>query len=236
MPFPTVESTTSTAFASSSTEHNAAYPATVSAGDLLLMVVSAFDGTTITTPTGYTELATAIDSAPVVVRAAVYAKAADGTEGGGSEAIALASAHTACAQVMRISGWAGDVSTDIDISSGGIGSSSTPDPDSVNAGWGDADNLFVAVVGAGDDDAIVTSYPTSYGGGATVASGGGANNGCSIGTAYRSLNGTTDDPGIFNLTSAEAWLAWTVVVAPAGAGGSNPMMNKMMHEGHSANG
>lgn len=232
MAFPVVESTTSTGFSSTSTTHAVDYPSTVDSGDLLVMVFAANDGAVITTPSGYTELDQDEDPPTVAVRVGVFVKSAAGTEGGGSETVTIDASKTAAAQIIRVTGWSGTIATDIDISTAAIGSSSTPDPDSVSAGWGSADNLFITVVGAGDDDATVTSFPTNYGGGSGVISGGGGNNGCTVGSCYRSLASTTDDPGIFNLSEAEAWVSWTLVVAPTGAGGTNPMMMKNMQESH----
>src|SRR5438128_859738 len=75
MAFPTVAST-NTSTSASSTTHTVNLPASISSGDLLLVVFGGNANTTLTWPSGYTEFAT---GSSVLCNAAY--RFADGTEG-----------------------------------------------------------------------------------------------------------------------------------------------------------
>jgi hypothetical protein len=218
MAFPVQQSVTATAFAVASTTHNVDYPATVNAGDLLLMIFSANDGVVITTPTGYTQLDQQ-SGGTGAIRTGIFAKSAAGTEGGTSETVTIASSKTACAQVMRITGWGGSVALSIDISTYATGTSTVPNPGIVTAGGGVDDNLYLAVVGAADDDETVSNDPSTFEGLVSTVSGGGVNDGCTVGSAYKEDTSASLDPATFLLSGSEEWVTWTLVVLPSAAGG-----------------
>ena len=212
MAFPTVESVTETSFASATTAHECDLPATVNAGDLLLLIF-ANDGNTVqTTPSGWTALDKQTQGNQVY--GGVYALDAAGTEGGGTVDVVTASAEAGSGHVYRITGWGGDVATHIDISALAFGTSDLPNPLTVTAGWGSEDNLFLAIACAGDDDESVNTGPINYTNIIDVACGAGANNSGRSYSARRNLAAASDNPGSFDLTGSENWVAWTVVVAP----------------------
>lgn len=120
MAAPTWQSTTVTDFGSDATSHAANCPATVNSGDLLL-AVAAFDGltTTVTTPSGWTQLMGSLSDDPV---GGVYAKVAAGSEGGTTVDWVTSNAQRGSVHIVRITGWAGAL--DRVLVGGGNGGSS----------------------------------------------------------------------------------------------------------------
>ena len=116
MAFPTVESVTEEGFAGATTSHAVDMPATVTSGDLLLMIFASYSNSAITTPSGWTELA---KTESQFVSNAFYAKKAVGTEGGTEVDVVTAAGVAASAHVYRITAWGGTIATDIDISGDG---------------------------------------------------------------------------------------------------------------------
>lgn len=212
----TVESVTETSMAAD-TSHLVDMPATVNSGDLLIILIAArFNSAEFDTPSGWTLLNSLHNN---VVEFAIYAKDAAGTEGGGTVDVTSTSSVAAAAQTYRISGWGGTLATDVDISGTlATGASTAPNPASVTAGWGShAQNLFIACGGAGDDDETWNAAPTNYTNLISTTSGGGINASGSVGSARRTLEADTDDPGTFTISASESWVAGTIVVKPAAA-------------------
>lgn len=216
MTFPVVESVTETPFATATTQHLCDFPATVNAGDLLILIAASDNATVQTTPGGWDLLDKRSPNNQVY--GGIYALEAAGTEGGGTVDVVTAAAEEMSAHMYRITGWAGTVSTDIDISTfvAEATGSTAPDPDSVTAGWGSDDNLFIAVAVSGDDDESATGGPTSYTNLTTVSSGSATGSAQpNSHSARRSLAAASDNPSAFSLTGTEQWLAWTIVIKPA---------------------
>jgi hypothetical protein len=220
MTFPTVESVTETSFATNTTAHECDLPATVNAGDLLLLVF-ANDGTTVqTTPAGWT----ALDKQPYLsqIYGGVYVLDAAGTEGGGTVDVVTAIAEAGAGHVYRISGWSGTIATDIDISTVATGEDAAPNSSSVTAGWGSDDNLFLSICCFGDDDETANTAPSpNYTNLVHTPCGAGANASGACASARRNFANATDDPTGFALTGIERWVAWTVVIKPAAGGGGS---------------
>src|SRR3972149_4008656 len=143
---PVVASVTATTFGSDTTGHLVSMPATVNAGDLLIVLFTNDGSATVTTPDGWTQLASTPNGS--AVRLSVYYKKAAGTEGGTTVDFVTSAAEQAAAQVYRITDW--DGTTPPAISSAATGSSPSPDPASLNpTGWGVEDTLWLAVAGGG---------------------------------------------------------------------------------------
>jgi hypothetical protein len=213
MAYASIEETLTQGFSSGSTTHAVDMPNSVSSGELLLIVFSSYACGTITTPSGWTSLDTKGN------HGAVFAKDADGTEGGTSVTVTVQVSKTASAIVHRISGWGGTLADDVDIAAVSAAQSAYPNARSLTAGWGAADNLFLSVAVAGDDDASFDSAPSGYSGLTSIVSGGGTNNGCSAGSAYIESASDTEDPTAFTLSASESWYAWTLVIEPGAAVG-----------------
>jgi len=209
--FPTVESRTESTNLSNPTNHTINMPDTVNADELLIIVIAIAGAVMPQEPTGWTDVSSGL-------RYGVFAKKADGSEDGGTVTVTTESGINSCAQTIRISGWSGDIS-DVEVGSIGSGLTTTPDPGSVTATWGSDDNLFIAFTCAENDDEEVTAAPTNYTNLLSTIIDGPANEGGSVGTAYRELASDTDDPGTFTLSGSELANAGTIVIRPAAAGG-----------------
>ncbi|WP_415280976.1 hypothetical protein [Candidatus Nitrososphaera sp. FF02] len=215
-PFPQVESLTESVFSTNVVSHEVAMPATVDEGDLLLVLFSSdadAAADTVSTPEGWTLIETMIRSNNQV-RGSIYAKVADGIEGGTTVDFQTSSNERAAAQVYRIPAltWFGDITDGID--SAGVdpgGTTATPDPPSLSPSWGDEDNLWI-VYAAGSVWSAVNSYPSGYSSGVhTLTDGTG-----SASTSSATLNDTapSEDPGAFSMSGVANGVVFTIAVRP----------------------
>lgn len=216
MAFPTVESITSSTFATAGTSHSVNLPATINSGDLLILFWCNRSSPTVTGPSGWT-LKYAGDTSGNFGRGETFLRVADGTEGSTVTVSLSGTGREACAQVWRISGWEGTLAS-VETGTLVTASNSNPNPPSVTASWGAEDNLFIAAIHGADDDATASSGPTNYTNVTNTVSGGGNNSGASVITARRNLNGATDDPGTFTLTQNETHIVQTLVIRPSTSG------------------
>lgn len=206
--FPTVLSLTETSFSTDTLTHNVSMPATVLAGELLLMLFTS-DGTLgHTTPSGWTLIKTL---AGTQTRVSVYGKVAIGDEDGTTVNVATVATETAAAQVYRITDWWGSLSG-IEASTGAAASGTTPDPDNLAPSWGTARPLWIAVCSA-DNAPTVSAYPTNYTNGTRTASGG--TDQCMLASARREIRGSSENPGTFTIGTSGAWAAFTIAVRPS---------------------
>ncbi len=222
--FPTVSSITATQFSTATTSFACDLPASVEAGDLLLLFVTSHSASSHTGPAGWTQLAEHFLGS--ILRGTVWKRNADGTEGGGTATVTIGSSEQGSAQVWRIpaSSWHGDIAN-VEISANNAGDGSNNlNPLSLSPVWGAEDTLWIAAAMAGDDDQSVTVWPTDYIDNQTeTLAGAGVNNSAAIYATSRELNAASEDPGAFTIQSSESWLAWTIAIRPvAGAGGANP--------------
>ena len=214
---PVVASVTATAFGSDTTAHLVAMPATVNAGNLLIVLFTNDGGATVTTPSGWTSLASATRGTPAQVRLSVYYKIAVGTEGGTSVGFTTSSGEQAAAQVYRITDWH-DI-TPPEISTVATGISTTPNPPSFNpAGWDVEDTLWLAVAGQDQGQQTgTTAYPASYAGGISTLSSSSTTASCRTLSARRGLAAASENPDTFTIPASEEWVAFTVAVRPPAA-------------------
>jgi len=208
---PIVTSVTETAFGTDTTDHNVNMPATIDAGDLLIVFFTNDGGAGVTTPSGWTQLASAAQG--WVVRLSVYYKIATGTEGGTTVNFRTSTNEQAAAQVYRITNWHGTTPPEISIAV--TGTDTTPDPASLDpAGWDVADTLWIAVAGQDQgDQSGTTDYPASYTDGISTLSPSGRGS-CRTLSARRVLAAASEDPGAFTIPVAEEWVAFTIAVRP----------------------
>src|SRR5690554_6841009 len=142
MAFPTVQSITKYELDSNSLSHDVPMPATVNAGDLLLMQwQNRGNGVTPSTPSGWTVILP--NQSAGGGRHAVFAKVAVYDEGSVTINITTSSSRNACAVTYRSTGWFGSM-TGIIVSDVAEGTSTTPDPPSWTIGWGSKDTLWIA--------------------------------------------------------------------------------------------
>jgi hypothetical protein len=220
---PVVSSVTSTntgtGFASDATTHAVSMPATVAAGDLLLMLYSYDDNTaTVTDPDGaggWTQIAVG-NSGSGGVTGSVWAKVATGTEGGTTVGFTTSTSQSASAQVYRVlaANWSGDITNNgIDVATGTGATTANPDPPALNPAKWDTENALWIAYSAGSTFTAVTTYPTNYVNGAIVAGNSGAA-GASTSSATRALSASSEDPGTFTMSASNSGIPFTIAVRP----------------------
>ncbi len=215
MAFPVVESITETIPGESSDFLEVSMPATVNAGDLLIMFfANNLSHVITTTPSGWTFLDDGLANGDRD-RISVYVKDADGTEGGTTVTVSIAPEdESLCAQVYRVTGWNGTVPDDVELSSFNTGSSANPDPPSLSPAWGVEDTLWIVLTNWHDLARSITAYPASYGTGTSTTEGG-DDGGAGIGSAQRELNTASEDPGTFTLSGGTPdWATAVLAVSP----------------------
>jgi hypothetical protein len=209
---PVVTSVTETAFDSNTKDHDVDMPATVDAGDLLIVLFTNDGNTAVTTPDGWTELAS--NEYTIAVRLSAYYKIAAGDEDGTTVNFVTSTNQEAAAQVYRITNWHG--TTPPEISTAATGAGTAPNPASLNpAGWDVADTLWIAVAGQDQgDQGEATAYPASYTDEVSTLSSYGSGS-CRTLSARRVLAAASEDPGAFTIPIPEEWVAFTIAVRPA---------------------
>jgi len=109
-------------------------------------------------------------------------------------------------------------------------SDANPDPDSLTPTGGAKDYLWFAI-SAADDGRNYTGYPSSYANGEYVKSSGPGS--CSIASARRNLNASSENPGVFTIEAADQVVAGTIAIHPltlVGVGPVIPMYDADMFE------
>lgn len=218
MAFPQVSSVTGTGFPTRQATHAVNMPATVDAGDLLMVFISTRVATGAFTPTDWTQLA--LETGPSN-SSGIYIKVAVGNEDGGTVDFNGSSAEGA-ADCYRITAWGGTTS-DVEVSTVVSAVGATADPASLTPSWGAKDNLWLIFVGMANDEELMTGAPTNYGNIENQISGAGENLSASVGSCRRELNATTEDPGAATIDFA-SYHAWTVAVEPAGVPAAEPFI------------
>lgn len=216
MTFPVVESETTSNEGSDTTSHTVSLPSGISDGDLLISIVITDGGSSgVTTfPAGWTKFVaqTVFNS----MNLSIAWRDADGTEGA-SITVTTSGSEQSAHITYRISG-ASDPTTTPPEGSTATGLSTTPNPPSLSPSGGSDDYLWIAVGGI-NDSITISSYPTNYTDGVSINSNTSGGRVASI-AARRELNASSEDPGVFTLTTSEGWGSATVSIpsgsAPAG--------------------
>jgi hypothetical protein len=185
-----------------------------SAGDLLIIAITISGNSIIASPpTGWTALATDIDSgAGSRPNMYIYYKVADGSEG--SSVTVTSNSSTWSAQLAYvITGWSGTPECAEDEFGHASGTANTIDPPSLTPSWGSANTLWI-VFGA-CNSATVNSGPSGYSGLSTVATTSHGALAMVITTAWAQIAAASEDPGAFSLSTAVQRVAATVAVKPA---------------------
>lgn len=220
MTFPTVAATQQRSTDANTTNHTGDLPAGINADDLLLIFLGLDGPNPIDThPSGFTILANVVTAS--AVRQALYAKKATGSEGATFTYVSnLNEESVSITYRIPAAEWSGDIATGIQVGTTATGSSANPNPPSVTAAWGSADNLFITI--ATWDDVALThnAFPTNYSSNQLVESASADGGGVGIAVATRELAAATDDPGTHTISATEEWLANLLIIKPAGVGGN----------------
>lgn len=192
--FPVVAGTNNSLTASASTTHTVSLPASISAGDLLLIFLSTIENT-YTTPSGWTQLFQVSGSSQNVF--ACFYKVASGGEGA-SVAVTCGAAREGAHQSYRITGYTG--SPESQTSSNGT--DANPNPPSLTPAAGSGNYLWIAACGAYKSGSLtVSSSPSGYTNGfSDQSSTGGVS--ALVASARKEAAGTVEDPGTFTLSGS----------------------------------
>lgn len=219
--FPTVSVVLTQNFTTATTAHNVTMPATVDAGDLLVVLFTNDGNATVTTPAGWTQPTgtSATQLSGTAVRGSVYTKSAVGTEDGTTVDFQTSATEEASSHVYRIPAgkWRGSsAATDVEIVSNnnGGGNTSAPDSSSLNpSAWGTENTLWITYA-AGSSYDTVTTYPTSYENTYHNRSNTGTA-GASTTSARRPLLAASENPSAFAMGNSTNGATFTIAVRPA---------------------
>ncbi len=229
MAFPSVVNTNESATTTAGTSHVVNLPASLVVGNLIIVITNIGSTlATFNTLAGWTEL---LDEG-VANGNAVWARQVDGTEG--STVTFTSSANTRDASVSyQISGADYLAVRAPEFSTVATGTSTTPDATTCTPTGGAKDYLWITFFGmAGeqaDDDTLVTTAPTNYGGTLEKTCGvAGTNLGGMLGSAHRTNNAASEDAGSWTAIDNAAWRAMTMAIHPLPPRPGGPTMPTRM--------
>jgi hypothetical protein len=208
-----IESSATYSDGTGATSHAVTLPTGISAGDLLLICFVRHDQGAITTPSGWTLLASAdIDEKDST---AIFGKIASGSEGS-TQIITIDGPKRASAITLLINGHRNGLSTsEIAVSSANQQTNTlAPDPPSLTPSWGSTENLWLAIGFCENGSFTFGSYPSGFALGVnTVQTGVGTGNAVSV--AGKLATGTSEDPGAFTISaSSRKWATFTLAIRP----------------------
>lgn len=225
MAFPVVATTNTSENATATTSHTVSLPASLAAGDLLIVFFVNEDDTTVTTPSGWSVLKSMLETGGATSKTTIFYKTSDGGEGS-SLAITTSSSRVSTHAAYRITGWSGTP----EVSTGATSTTGEANPDSLTPAGGAKDYLWIVVAGKRNTTSV-SGYPTNYTGSQLFIADDGALGGSSITVATRGLNSAgPEDPGSFAHSDTGFWTACTIAVSPA-AGGSTSKYQRRMRMG-----
>ena len=203
---PTVAATQKSKETSKVTTHTVDLPASISAGDLLLMFVASNEhlvGTnTITWPPGWTQLFYEEGTDKTV---GVAYKIAAGTEG---STVDFTTDVSACSShiTYRVTGFYGTPEYQYNTFS----TDNPPDPPSLSPSWNSYNNLWIAGY-SGKSDYYPSAYPTNYNGGDYERE---TTEYSNVACAWRKLEVATEDPDTFTMAGSGSHnvATWTIAV------------------------
>lgn len=191
-------------------------PASVDAGDLLLMHACNGESRTFTTPSGWTSMGSIASSG--TMRSIIYYKVATGSEGGSTVTLTPSGTARMAALVSRIQSGTFDLLTPCERASPATGGGSQPNSPSFSPSWGSSSILWFSSVAGNyaSPPHTVTVWP--YPDGRTTVNPA-LGDGVSI-VMMRSCNdvisASTEDPTVWAMgSSVNLWVAETIAVKPA---------------------
>lgn len=204
----------------SGTTPSVALPAGISAGDLLFIFIATDGDNTVTNWNGFTMLGT--ESNGTANSFHVGYKKATGGEGG-SVTITLSVSEPSRHISYRITGMEDPTVQAPEISTVAEASSNSPNPTIVTPTGGAQDYLWIHADGW-DRDRTVTGWESNFANDRLSSVGGGAG-GCGCAVSTMPDNVASKDPGAITISNADTWIAWTIVVHPAGPSGTTYNIN-----------
>lgn len=212
MAYPTAGTPATSVFATTAASFAVNMPTTVSAGNLLIALVSSRNAATWTPPTGWTALFSQAGGSAVGQLSAFY-KYAAGTEGGTTLTWGASATTTAAWQVVAISGSDGVSAPVYSLASGD--STTNPNSPALSPAWGLNTTLWLAVVGDAATGSAFTAAPSGFSGFTNVGlAAGGAD--AELATATLQSSVASKTPGLWGYGSNRFWAAATIGIVPAG--------------------
>lgn len=211
MAFPIVAST-NTSNQTAGTTHTVNLPASISAGNLLIVFFVNEDDTTVTTPAGWSLLKAMLETGAATNKMSIFYKVASGSEGA-TLSVTTSSSRVSSHISYRITGYANTPQ----VSTGATSTTGNPDPDSLTPSGGAKDYLWIAACSTRFGSGAISSYPTSYSGSNLNSRITGALGGSNVAVGTRDLNASSENPGSFNFPTNQYWTACTIAVEPTGS-------------------
>lgn len=186
----------------------ASLPASISAGDLLILVITGVTNpaaTTVTTPATWNVLGSDTQG---FTRLAAFYKIALGTEGASVNVNFGATARYAFAS-YRITGHDALQAPEM------LFALNSKDPPSLTPSWGSNNNLWIAGTGAdSDSDTSTPTFPTGYASNQAHNSIAANGDGGRIALATKEATATSDDPSAYTIVGSSN-VSFTIAVKPA---------------------
>lgn len=209
---PTVASVTQTASIASGTNHNVSMPATVAAGDLLMLWIrTGTASNTATAPSGWTQIQstqTGTAGPANYIRLSAYYKVAAGTEGGTTVNVTTDVATTGDAQVVRILA-ANFTGVPQSTTPATQTTGTTPNPPAVTSSYGIETYLAFAITLCRAGTSTVTAYPAGYADNNTTTS-------STLAMASTVVTAVASaDPGTFTISANDYAVSMTILVRAA---------------------
>jgi hypothetical protein len=207
MAYPVVETSNYGYNNTAGTSHTVNLPASIAAGDLLIVFFGYYTGT-VSTPGGWETMGT--ENNGTSVYQAIFYKTASGSEG--STLTVTTGSSTKSSHVSyRISGWTGTP----EKGSVATGTDSAPNPPSLTPSWGSAETLWI--VNETNRNNSFSTYPTNYSSNQVRGGNTSTTSATETSAATREVTASSENPGAYGLSTSRYWLAQTVAIQPAPA-------------------
>lgn len=207
--FATVAATNTSFAAAGGSTMTVDLPSGVVNGSLCLIFVTGGSGTDKDySISGWTQLGENTVAASAATTAIFY-RFCDGSEGATVSCTWTGGTQAGSAISVRLSGH--HTSAPPEVSAAASASTTTPNPASLTATWGAANNLWLVYVGCRSTVDDFVSYPTNYASDQIAWDMGSTR----TRFASRTTAAATEDPGAFAWTAAKNSTAWTVAIRPA---------------------
>ncbi len=220
---PVVQTRTETVVTTPSTTHNITIPA-VSTGDLSLVMIGHDNNYVTTTPSGWTKLFETANGGWFSIEA--FYKFAPTNAGQTTENFVTTSTTNMAAQAFTITGaGVGRVSAGTTAVYGFL--TTTPDPPSLNPGWGSQDTLWFAFASQ-NQGSTMNSWSANYDNNWSSNAGGGSY----AHVVRRTLTAASEDPGSFSFSGSWESAANTIAVGPPA--NTAPTYNTQPYSGYTS--
>lgn len=195
--FPAVQ-TTSSGSNTATTSHTVTLPSGIVAQDRLLVVFASAGSNDTNTPTGWTKLGSTAHSGSAI-RLTVYSKIAVGGDTLTVTTTGSSTSEYGCYRIVT--------KGNLEISSFTQGTSTSPDSNSLTPAGGSQKYLWFSAIAHGTGG-VISGFPSNYTLGQITVN----TTTTRIGSAYRALQASSENPGAYTVTASLAWVAVTVSV------------------------